>query len=460
MNFAKRTFLIAISGLLISMNATAQVKYWTLKECVDYAIENNISVQTSKLDISNSELDKKNALGNFLPGANASSNLSWNRGRTVDPITNTNVTLTTMTTNVGGNVGVTLFDGLQNVRQMQRSKLAIISSQYQMEDMKDDISLSVATAFLQILFNKEALRVLESQKAITEQEIARTKDLIEAGTLPPGDLFEIEATLASQEQQIVDAENQVRLTRISLAQLLLITDYANFDVSIEEYDLNHEPDVLVQEPKTIFERAVETRYGVKIAEMNLELAEKDLLIAKGGYAPTLSAFYNLSTFSSNRDRFSTDPSNPGAILPPQPIGTQWKDNVGHRYGLQLNIPIFSRFGNDVNVQKSRLQMERAQLLTHQTRNDLESAVNQVYSDAKGALKTYHAAEKTVRARQEAFKYAEERHSVGVINSFEYQQTKQLLETAESNLVRAKYDYIFKLKILEFYFGIPITDSNL
>ena len=105
-------------------------------------------------------------------------------------------------------------------------------------------------------------------------------------------------------------------------------------------------------------------------------------------------------------------------------------------------------------------MERAQLLTHQTRNDLESAVNQVYSDAKGALKTYHAAEKTVRARQEAFKYAEERHSVGVINSFEYQQTKQLLETAESNLVRAKYDYIFKLKILEFYFGIPITDSNL
>ncbi len=453
----RRILQIALTAVCLTLmsNTQAQVKYWTLKECVDYALENNISIQTSELDVSNSRLDKKGAIGNFLPGASANSSLSWNRGRTVDPITNTNVTLTTMTTNIGGSVGVTLFDGLQNVRQMQRSKLSILASQYQLEDMKDDVSLSIATAFLQILFNKESLRVLESQKAITEQEIERTKELIEAGTVPPGDLFEIEATHASQEQQIVDAENQVRLTRISLAQLLLITDYENFDVNIEEYDLDHEAEVLGQDPRVIFERAIETRYGMKIAEANQELAEKDLEIAQGGYAPTLSAFYSLSSFSSDRDRINLD----GSTSPPESVGTQWKDNIGHRYGLQLNIPIFSRFVNNVNVQRSRIQMERAELLTEQTKNDLESAVNQVYSDAKGALKTYHAAEKTVKARSEAFKYAEERHNVGVINSFEYQQTKQLLESAESDLIRAKYDYIFKLKILEFYFGIPITGEN-
>jgi outer membrane protein len=476
-----RLIIIALALLVAAQSTHAQKKQWTLRECVEYALKNNISIQSSGLDITDSEWQIKGARGNFLPTASANANHNWNTGLTQNITTGVLEDQTTQNTSIGLSLGVTIFNGLQNQNQMHRANLALLASQYQLEDMKDNISLMVANSFLQILFNQENLKVLRLQYNVTLQEIDRTKELIQSGIVPPGDILEIEATAASQEQQIVNAENAVRISKIGLSQLLQLKDYENFEIANETYDIPAS-EVMSSSPDEIFSKALDTRYSIKIAQTNVQIAEKDYEIAKGGYYPTLSGFYSFNSRASNRDIFvdtevnSENPTQPigfvegseQVVLAPNfvpitgsadPLYDQFKTNRGHSFGFQLNVPIFTAFRNEVNTQRSRLSMERARLNMEQAKVDLESNVHQAYNDASGALKAYHAAEKTKIARQEAFKYAEERHNVGVINSFEYQQTKQLLESAESDVVRTKYDYIFKLKILEFYFGIPIGSDN-
>lgn len=448
---AKKTFILAAALMLTAQMANAQKKHWTLKECVDYALKNNISVQSSELNIRDAQWQYKGARGNFLPGASASANYNFNSGLTQDITTNALLDQRVQNTSLGVSVGVDLFTGLQNLNQLRRAEVNMLASRYQLEDMKDNISLNVANAFLQILFNQESLKVLRLQRDVTLEEIKRTSQLIESGTLPPGDILEIEASAASQEQQIVNAENAIRISKIALSQLLQLKDYEDFEIASESYDI---PDaqIINNSPDEIYSKALTTINNIKISEANVDIAEKNMELSKAGYYPSLSAFYSFNTRAINKLEIEGNTANL------DPVTRQFQNNRGQVFGLQLNVPLFSRFQNDVSQQRSRLNLEQARLNLEQTKIDLESAVHQAYNDALGALKAYHAAEKTKVARQEAFKYAEERHNVGVIHSFEYQQTKQLLETAESDVVRTKYDYIFKLKILEFYFGIPLASE--
>ena len=463
----------------------AQNKKWTLKECVDYALENNISVKQNKLDLENSELAKKDAFGNFLPSLNASGSHSWNIGLNQNITTGLLENLTTQFSSFGASANVDIYRGLRNLNQMRRANLQILASQYQLDNMKDNTSLFVANAFLQVLFNKEQLKVLQAQKEITNQDLKRTNDLVEAGSLPRGDLLEIEATKASQEQQIVNAENAILLSKVSLAQLLLIEDYENFDIVDTDYEVPP-TGILNETPQTIIEKARESRYDIKIAENNKELAEYDLKIAKGALQPTLSGSYSYSTRASYSDRIvgaELDPDNPftttqigtvqstgeavvtdvantnPVLAGPQALFDQFSLNDGHNFGLSLSIPIFNGFSLRNNVKRNKINVERTKYQLEQANLDLETNVYQAYNNAKGALKAYEAALITQDARQEAFNYSQERYSVGLLNSFDFNQSKNRLENAQSEVIRTKYDYIFKLKVLEFYFGIPISETN-
>ncbi|MDX1278706.1 TolC family protein, partial [Oceanihabitans sediminis] len=264
--------IIFILFALVSITSQAQDKLWTLQECVEYALENNISVKQSELDLQNAELNKKDAFGNFLPSLNARVSHSWNIGLNQDPVTFDAVNSTTRNLSGGISSGVNIYNGLRNLNQLRRSNLEILASQYQLDNMKDNMSLTIANAFLQILFNKEQLKVLQAQQAITQEELQRTTDLVEAGSLPRGDLLEIEATIASQDQQVVNAENAIFLSKISLAQLLLIEDYENFDIIDTAYEVPP-TSILNESPQAIIAKAKETRYDIKIAENNSEIAE-------------------------------------------------------------------------------------------------------------------------------------------------------------------------------------------
>lgn len=429
---------------LFSSNSFAQTKKWTLEECVTYAYQNNISIKQSELDVKTSDIEKKEALGGFLPTVNANANYSVNTGANINPATNQFENETFRSFSAGANASATLFNGLQNWKQLQRTKLNKIANNYRLDKMRDDIALNIANSYLQILFNKEQIKVLKNQKLITEENIKRTKDLIEAGSLPAGDIYELQATLSGQEQQIINAENTLMIAKINLCQTLLLKEYATFDIADEAYPTPIS-EVFNQTPEAIATKAKETVRDIKIAAANLDVAKKDVSISKSAYLPTLSAFLGYNT------RWSENP-----LL-------SFKDQIslfdGTSYGLQLNVPILNGFSVRTRVQRSKLNVERSNFLLQQAELDLERNVFQAYNDVTNARKSFEAAQKTLEARKQANNFTKARYEIGMMNSFDYAQATTALENAQSEVLRTKYDYIFRTKILEFYFGIPIIKKQ-
>ena len=464
------TFLLSIITFVVSAQGTV----YTLEECVLIALEKNISIKQSELDLEGASIDKDDAIGNFMPRLSLQSQHIWNNGLSQNITNGLIENLTTQFSSFGGNIGVTIFNGRQNINQLSRANLSIIARQYQLDDMKDDISLFVANAYLQVMFNKELAQVQRYQMELTQEDLERTKSRIEAGVLTKADIYEIEANLASQEQALVQADNNYRLSSISLAQLLLITDYENFDIATEDFEIPFS-DVLMQKPKDIFEKALTVRNDIKLGVANIEVAKKDIDIAKGALMPSLSAFFNYNTRISYSDRFTETGNviespigfvkNDGSLVVTQfpersvagalPFATQFGQNDGQSYGLSLNIPVFSGLSIRNNIKRRKLNLERIENQFEQTKLDLENTINQAYNNTEGALKFYEAAEKTVRARKEAFEMAQNRFEAGVMNSFDFIQAKQRYQISSSDIIRAKFDYIFKLKVLEFYFGLKL-----
>ncbi|HMB63442.1 MAG TPA: TolC family protein [Eudoraea sp.] len=440
--------IIVLLLLFSTVTLSAQQKKWTLQECVTYALENNITIEQFELDLEDTRIDKSDAVGNMLPDLNVQTRASGSTGLVLDPTTNNLISATIFSASNDLTSSVTLFDGLRNLHRINRAKLNAIASQYRLDDLKDDIKLSVANAYLQILSNKETLKVFRAQYAVTEQDLKRTRELVEAGVVPRGDQLEIEATAANQQQQIINTESLVLISRINLAQLLQITDYENFDIADEEFDIPTS-DILDNSPKSIFQKALTYRNDIKFSQSNVALAEKDLDISKGARYPTLGAFFNYNNRYSDQTR---DP------VTGQKIG--FKDqlwvNDGISYGAQLNIPIFNGFSVRNGIARSKIDVEKARLQLEQDKLDLETNINQAYVDVKSFGAAYEAAEKTLEARRLAYEYSKERFDVGLMNAFDFSQAQSRVDNAEADLVRTKYDYIFRLKILEFYFGIPIT----
>jgi outer membrane protein len=438
----QKTALLFI--LFLGFSAKAQVKNWTLQECVDYALKNNISVKQSELDLKTSDIEKLEAIGNFLPNVSGSANYGINTGANINPATNQfeNETFRSASANV--NTGINLFNGLLNWKTLQRVKLNKIANSYKLSKMKDDIALSVANSYLQILFNKEQLKVLINQNKITKENLVRTNELIQAGTLPSGDIYELRATDAAQEQQIIVAENTLIISKLALAQTLLLKEYASFDVAVD--DMNIPPStILLETPEAIILKAKEVVNDVKIASSNLDIAKKDVQLSRAGYLPSLSGFAGYNT------RWSES----------IPLGfvDQLSAFDGTNIGIQLNVPILNGFSTRGRVQRSKINQQKTKLLLDQSELDLERTVYQAYNDLKTAKAAYEAALKTSEARKFAQEFSKERYAVGLLNSFDYSQSLLSYENAQSEVLRTKYDYIFKIKLLEFYFGIPIIQKQ-
>lgn len=452
----------------------AQSEPLSLEDCVMMALEKNISIKQSELDVQNAGIDKLNAFGNFLPSVNLSASHFWNNGLNQNITTGLLENVTTEFSSFQGNVGIDIFNGLQNINQYRRAQLNLLAQQYRLADMADDVSLFVANAYLQVVLNKEILTVQQKQIETTQLELERTLELVEAGVLTARDLYELEANLATQEQSVVVAENNFRLGKINLAQLLLITDYENFEIELEDFSIPF-PSILEKQPKEIFEQALTFRNDVKLAETNIGIAQKDLDIAKGALYPRLSGFYSYSTRITYNDRlvgtgtFSSIPlgyvADTGSLVvreiedmtlvAPLSFADQFSLYDGHNFGLQLSIPVFN--GNSLSnaVKRSQVNLQRSKNLFSQQQLDLETSVNQAFNDSKGSYKLYEAALKTENATRRTADDALERFQAGAMNSFDYVQAKQRYEAAVSDAIRAKFDYVFKLKVVEFYFGLPL-----
>ena len=448
---------------------------WTLEMSVKRAIDENISIKQSELDYVDSEINRKNAVGNFIPNINIGSSHSWNVGLNQNITTGLLENITTQFSSMNLNLGVDIYNGLKNIKQLHLANLRILSSQYQLADMKENISLLVANSYLQILFNKEFIKIQESQLEISKSEVERAKELVSNGVIPKGDLFEFEANLASVEKTLIDAQNNYTLSKIALAQLLLLDDYNNFEIADEEYDLEISS-ILDKSPQEIFAVAVSNRNEIKLFETNLEIAKKNLEFNRSLLQPRLSAFYSYSTRIAYSDRligtgeFQNVPigfvenTNQRVLTPVQStrvvgaksFSEQFDNNAGQNFGLSLSIPILNNFSVKSNVNRSKVNILRNENQLLQKKLDLENTINQAHNDAKGALKAYTASKKSLESRELSYQYAREKFELGAMNSFDFTQVKQRFESAQSDLITSKFDLIFKIKVLEFYFGVPLS----
>ncbi len=448
---------------------------WTLEAAVSHAVKNNLQIRQAYLNVLDAESNKSQAIGSFLPSLNVSLGHSWNVGLNRNLTTNLLEDMTNQFSNASVDLGLNIYNGRRNVYQLMNANLGILARQYQLEDMKDDVMLLVVNAYLQVLFSKENLAVQNQQLLVAKTELEQAVALVAAGAIPDGERYELEATLAAQEQAVVLAENEYEIARISLAQLLLLDDYETFAIADENYDMVATM-ILDKEPQELFEKALTIRNDILLAETNVAIAETNLKIAKAAYQPSLSGFYSYSSRVSYADRligtgkYNIIPigavSETGqivvtqqpetAIAPHLPLSEQLGLNDGHNFGVGLRIPILNGLTVKNNVRRNKVGVERSTTLLNQQKQDLERTIYQSYSDAQGALESYAAAKKTTAARKQAYDYATNRFSVGASTSLQFSQAKQRYDAAVSAELRAKFDAIFRIKVLEFYFGIPLT----
>lgn len=453
----------------------AQDKKWSLDECIDYAIRHNIQIKQYEIQEESAKVNKQMAIGNFLPFVNANAGHSWAISDQPDLASSVIDSKTIQATSFGIGVGVDIYSGMQNQNKLVKSRLAQVAAQYQLQKMKEDIALNVIDSYLQVLFNKELIKTNKVQLELDKSQEARTKELVDAGAVPAGDLLDVQATAAASNQRLIAAQNEWIMARLNLAQLLQIGDYENFDISDADYEIDNRQ-ILMHTADEIKERAFETLTDVKTAEINVEMAEKDVKIARGAYLPTLKGFYNFGTNIYYQDRLTGQQILPSARAigyvegtnqrvmqadnravygGPESFFTQFDKNKGSNFGLSLSIPIFNGMQTKNSVKLSKLALEQVENEKEATVLKLEQLVFKAYTDTESALKTFEASELTLNARERSLEYARERYTVGLINIFELNQNQNMYVAAQSDLLKAKYDYIFKTKILEYYFGIPL-----
>jgi outer membrane protein len=447
--------------LMGTLSSFAQKK-WSLKECVEHALEHNISVKQSMLDIDLAKEDLVNAKGNFLPTLRASASQNYNFGSFIGQ-DGSRIKSDTRGNSFGLNTGVTIFNGFQNLNIYKQAKLGVESSQLQFSVLQDNISMTIVNGFLNILFNKENLKIANEQLTISQNQLDQIKSQVDAGIKPTSDLLDAEATLASNRESIVNAENSLDLSLLSLSQNLQIPPN-DFDIEDVQINLNS-ASMVYNSSGEILSYALDNRAEIKSAELGIENSDFGVKIAQSAYAPSLSFGAGLGTsYQHNqgdpdvRTQFSANPNVPGEIIEtvmPFGFNTQLESNLGYNLGFNLNIPIFNGFKTKASVNKAKINKEKSVLNLAQAKQDLTTTITQAYADAKAALKQYQASKLSVVSLEESFKNIQNKFNFGAATSFEVEQVRGRLVNAKSNLVTSKYNFVFRSKVLDFYMGKPL-----
>lgn len=430
----------------------SQQKVWTLEECIAHALQNNIQIKQQEIMTEYQVTALEQSKLKLLPTLNGSASHNYAFGRALDETTyefTENETVQSNNFYAGSNV--TLFSGLVNYNTIQKNKYQVLASEQELAKFRDDISLNIALAYLQILLNRELVTATEAQVEMTRQQIDRTQKMVEAGSLARGNLLDIEAQAAREELQLVNLQNQLTLSLLNLAQMLEQQSTEGFSIAI--------PDIAVRDeavdgnPVAIFSIAEKTRPEILSAEYQLKSAEYDLAIARGNRSPRLSLGASMSTgYSDKRLKLGTNEQ--------YPFGEQLNDNLNYGLGFSLNVPIFNGWQVNTGIKNSKLNIENYQYTLENTKKQLYKNIQQAATDAGGALKKYHASQKAVTSMEEAFRYAEQKLGVGMVTAVEYNQSKTQLLNAQSEMAQAKYEYVFKTKVLDFYKGIPLTLEHI
>lgn len=451
MNLKIRILLIILLSFFISEASYSQ-EGWSLQKCVDYALENNIQIKQSKLNTEHNENLLNQSKSNLFPNLNASIGHGVSFGQSLDPTTYEFTKDQTINSiNPGINSTVTLFNGFQLRNTIERNRFNLLSSIQDLEKLKNDISLNIAAQYLQILFNEELLIIAKEQLYVTSSQVKRTYILVTAGSVAKGDLLEIQAQEAADELIVITTESNLEISYLTLSQLLELETVDNFNIIIPEItDISE--DNLLETVDQIFPEALQILPQIKAAYNRQKSAEKDMDIAKGSRMPRLSISTSYgSGYSDSRRRML-----PGPVYEAYPLMDQLSDYRSLSIYSTLSIPIFNNYAAKNSIKNARLNVDNSNLELENQKNILYKEIQQAYADAFAALKQFRASEKALVSMDEAFKYTREKYEVGLLNAVDFNIAQSQLILTRSELLQAKYDYIFKTSILSFYRGKPLS----
>jgi outer membrane protein len=449
----KRLVYLAAVFSTFQYNVISAQKIWKLEDCINYAFENNLQIKQQVLNTrynSNVLLQSKIGLAPDL-NAGVGGGISW--GRALDQTTyefTENERIMSLNTNISSSL--TLFSGLQQYNTIKQNEFNLMASLQDLEKLKNDISLAIAAGYLQILFNSELLAVSKNQLELTRMQVNRTSKLVDAGSLARGSLLEIQAQAAAEELNVINASNQLDISYLTLTQLLDLDSVGGFQIEIPEFGDIADQEILLT-PNSVFNEANAILPQIKSAEYQLAGSEKGLGIAKGTRSPSLNLSGSYGTgYSDIRERF-----NPATgEMESYPFADQMQDNLSTTLTLGLRIPIFNGWMAGTNISNAKLSVMNSRLALETARNNLYKEIQQAHADAVAARKKYLATQDALTSMQESFMYTEQKFEVGLVNTVDYNAEKNRLTQTQSDLLQSKYDYIFKMKILDFYRGIPLT----
>ncbi len=468
----KKYFLFVF--LLVTQSTLFGQKIWTLEACVNRALENSFQVEGSRIALQNTEVDLRQANHGRYPNLSGSTNVGWNFGRTIDPTRNEFVTETFFNNGFSLNSNAILYNGGRITNSIKQSDANNKAALKDLDQSKRDISLSVSSIYLNILFAKENLQNATQQLSQTKDQLTLLNKQIAVGNRPENDRMEIEATIAQNEQTLVEAQNNLNIQLLNLKQALRINISESIDIaSPPAIKIDTDPEIVTFDE--LYTSALRNQSSVHAEEMRVKSAFLGEKIAAAELIPSLFAGGSLRTNYSNKGftpRVTGVTYNPNTVLInnqevsvgfPSPVVEldripyfdQFTDNLSYGVGVSMNIPIYSNLANRSNVQRAKLNTSRAELAYEQVKETLKITVGQAHADAKAAKARFLATEKTKNAQNNLYNNAIKRFENGSTNVFELSRLKTLSDAAATNHLIAKYDYLFRTKVLDFYLGKPI-----
>ncbi|WP_214228725.1 TolC family protein [Pedobacter sp. B4-66] len=461
-----------ITGFVQKTNAQEII---TIQQAIDETLHNNLQVKQSQLSESLSDENFKQSKNALLPTLNSNGSYNINYGRSVDPSTNQFNSQQFSSFNGGVSTSINVFQGFQKLNQIKQNKILLDADKTNTAKVKNDLILKVITSYLDILYNKDFLVAAKQQLSVAQQQLKQQQELLDVGNKTLADLAEAKAQVATADLDVVTAENSLSISYLTLAQLMDIPSATKYDVKAPLLESFSKPLTSVN-PDEVYSSALSVFPDIKLAALKTEASKRGMDIAKGNYYPSLSFGAGLSTnYSSGRKSIVgvipkedkvigvVEGTTTRVVAPDFTTLTenykfknQIQDNFGQYVGLSLQIPIFNGFSARSTVRKAKIAYMQNQTEEQLVKNNLNKIIYQAVADLKAASGTFESTTNTFTARKEAFSVIEQRYNVGLVNSLDYNTSLTNKNKAEIDMIRAKYDLLFKAKVIDYYLGQQIV----
>lgn len=437
--------IFTLSFILASLAASAQQSGgWTLRQCIDYALENNITVKQQDVTRRQNEVQLSTAKNSRLPDLNASASQNWSFGRGLTS-ENTYSNRNTSSTSLSLGTTVPLFTGFRIPRTIELNKLNLEAATADLGKARDDISVQVAQAYVQILYNIELRDVAQRQIDIDSMQVERLREMYRTGKASGVEVAQQEATLAQSRLTLTQADNDYRISLLTLAQLLELPSPEGFTIVRPDIAaLTVDETAALPLPDEIFQEAIAFKPEVKAETLRLKSTEMSIKIAQSALWPTLSLSAGLGSNYYKTNGFDTES-----------FGRQMRNNFSQYIGLSLNIPIFNRFETRNSIRSARLDRESQQLRLDDVKKTLYKEIQQAYYNAVAARAQYASSTEATASNKAAFDLMSAKYEYGKANITEFNESKNNWLKAESDLARAKYEYMYDTSLLDFYRGRPL-----